>query len=172
MRKRVLIPLDGTKCAESALDAVKELCEKDDDFVLLKVERPEDVEALAYRAGLPFASAIMTSAGEVTQAVSADIPVAAETRDQSLEAQVNEARDYLGELAGGLRSDGYSVRTDVLIGEEPGAAIVEYARRESPDLIILVRRAHPGLIGMLLESVANHIIEAEVAPVLFVPPRA
>jgi nucleotide-binding universal stress UspA family protein len=168
MAKRVLVPLDGTKNAEAALASLRQLCEREDELVLIKVEKP----AAPTRRGYVPGEYVSSPAVGVTGAVTPDVPVFAETTDQVSQRQLNESKDYLEGLAANLRTAGYKVVTEVLIDEKPAQAIIDYARRTQPTFIAMLRRTHPELAEIFFGSVASSIARSDVAPVLFVPSPA
>jgi hypothetical protein len=97
--KRILVPLDGTKNAEAALDVLGDLCNPDDEVVLLKVEKPESPQRAGYGPSSVITQAISGPAGGVANVSLPDVPVYAETGSQTLQRQIDEVRDYLDGLA-------------------------------------------------------------------------
>jgi len=172
--KRVLVPLDGTQTAEAALGALADFCSPEDEVVLLKVEKPERTRASGFRPGkvLSATSVGGPAGGGVAGIAGPDLPVFLESRDQTLQRQVDEAIDYLESLAHGLRAKGLAVKTEVLVDPEPDAAIVNYARHMRPAFIAMLRRTHGSLAELIFGSVASSVARADVAPVLLVPPPA
>ena len=163
MTKRVLVPLDGSRNAEAALASLEQICDTDHELVLLMVKKPHQPERIGYLPGV----LAIESVGRST--VTPDLPVFAETTDQSDQQQLAEAGDYLDTVAACLRQKGYKVETEVLIDEKPEQTIVEYAKRTGPTFIAMVRRTHHGLGEILFGSVASGIVRSEVAPVLLIP---
>lgn len=100
-----------------------------------------------------------------------DLPVYMETGDQTLDRQIQEARDYLEGLAEGVRRRSHRVRTEVLIEHRPDEAIIDYAKRLQPKLIAMLRRSHSAWPELIFGSVATSVARADIAPVLFVPAR-
>jgi nucleotide-binding universal stress UspA family protein len=168
--KRVLVPLDGTKNAEAAIPTLARLCEPGDEVVLLKVDRSESPQRGGYRPGVSVMQPIAGSAGAVPSVATPDVPFYVETGDQAIQRQLDEAKDYLEDLAGRLRATGQKVETVALISDNPDVAIIDYARAMKPSFIAMLRRTHPGFAEMILGSVATSVMRADVAPVLFVPP--
>jgi nucleotide-binding universal stress UspA family protein len=168
--KRVLVPLDGTKNAEAALSSLAQLCNPEDEVVLLKVEKPEGPQRAGYRPSPGEMDAIVGPAGGVASLSPPDVPYYVETGDQAAQRQLDEAKDYLESLAGNLRANGQKVQTEVLIADDPQDAIVDYAREMQPAFIAMLRRTHPGVAEVIFGSVATSVMRADVAPVLFVPP--
>jgi nucleotide-binding universal stress UspA family protein len=169
MVKHALVPLDGTKNAEAALDALEGICDAGDEVVLLAVEKPAAPQRGGYRPGNVITDAIVGPAGGMAGVVAPSEPVYAETTGQALQRQIDEKRDYLEELATGLRHKGYAVSTEVLIEDKPDQAIIAYAKQKRPTFIVMLRRTHSALGELIFGSVASSVVRAEVAPVLFVP---
>jgi nucleotide-binding universal stress UspA family protein len=167
--KRVLVPLDGTENAEAALEALKELCDRDDRLILLSVQKPEAASRIGSTPGRIFRAGVGGPAGGVTGAAMPDLPVYLETEDQVEQRQVAEATTYLEKLAAPLQREGFEVVTEVLVDEEPDEAIIEYARREKPTFIAMLRHSHRGIGELIFGSIASNVTRSDVGPVLFVP---
>lgn len=167
--KRILVPLDGTKNAECALAALEQILGPEDEFVLLAVRKPEEPLRKGYGPGVVAAAGVIVGPGGGMIGAGPDLPVYAETTDQALQSQVAESKDYLERLAAGLRDDGYTVETEVLIDENPDRAIIEYARKMQPTFIAMCRRTSTGLREFIFGSTASSIARADVSPVLFLP---
>jgi nucleotide-binding universal stress UspA family protein len=176
--KSVLVPLDGTKNAEAALTFLEQICSPEDEFVLLMVEKPEATPVRGHAMG-----STMTSSGVFPDGIGVypdgapgvagpGLPIMAETRDQTMQRQVDERKDYLEGLASALRTKGHRVKTEVLLEDKPDEAIVEYARKTRPSFIAMLRRTHPGIRELIFGSIATSVVRADVAPVMFVPPPA
>jgi nucleotide-binding universal stress UspA family protein len=172
MAKRILVPIDGSKNAEAAIQALEAFATPDDVLVFLKVERPQHQTRDGFVPGIVVHSAIVGgSGGGGGGVVNPDMPHLAETLDQSLQRQVSEARDYLEDLAGAPRKEGFQVETEVLISDKPSDAITEYARRTDASLIAMLPRTHHSLRETLLGSVSTDVIKAGLAPVLVLPAK-
>jgi nucleotide-binding universal stress UspA family protein len=137
--------------------------------VLLSVKKPEEPERIGSRPGEAVAGGFAGPSGGVMGVVTPDVSLFRETKEQSLDRQLSEARDYLEGLAGGLRSAGFDVKTEVRTDDHPARIILEYAKEMKPTFIAMLRRTHFGLGELLFGSVATQVVQAEVAPVLFVP---
>lgn len=172
--KKVLVPLDGTQTAEAAVRVLTDFCTPEDEIVLLKVEKPEPTRASGFRPGKVVSGTSVggPAGGGVAGVAGPDLPVFRESRDQTLQRQVDEAFDNLEVLASGLRASGFKVKTEVLVDPEPDTAIIDYARRMRPTFIAMLRRTHPGVAERIFGSVASSVARADVAPVLLVPPPA
>ena len=171
MARRVLIPMDGTKNAEAVLPSLEDLCSPEDEITLLLVAKPEEESPgqRGFTSGVSVVESIGTASGGVFGVVGPDRPVPAETTGQTIERQIDEAKGYLERIATEIRQKGFRVDTEVLLEDSAADAIIEYAKRERPSLIVMLRRTNPGLREIIFGSTASSIVRSEVAPVLFVP---
>jgi nucleotide-binding universal stress UspA family protein len=167
--KRILVPIDGTEHAEAALKSLTDFSDRGDAIVLLKVEKPHAPQQLGYRPSQVVNEAIVGPAGGMARIKTLDVPVYAETGDQAIQRQLDEAKDYLEALAEELRDRGYAVETEVLIDEHPARAITEYARAMKPAFIAMLRRTNLAMSELIFGSVAFSVMRADIAPVLFIP---
>ena len=168
--KRVLVPLDGTENAEEALAWLEHLCAPGDLVVLLSVKRPENPERIGGVPGRVVTGGFAGPSGGVVGIATPDASVFAETTDQVSGRQLSEARDYLESLADGMRRPGLEVKTETLIADDPAEMVVRYARQMKPTFITVCRRTHFGISELVFGSATMQLLQAEVAPVLFVPP--
>ena len=140
---RVVVPLDGSPLAERAL-----------------------CTALALLRERPAATLILVRAAQAatprpwTDLIEAQIEV------------VDEAKRYLGTIAGRLRAEEprRPVTTSVWYGL-PARAIAEAADACSAQLIVMSTHGRSGLRRMVLGSVAESVLRATATPVLLVPGR-
>jgi nucleotide-binding universal stress UspA family protein len=160
--RSVLVPLDGTANSEVIIERLRHLCDESTDLILLTVRRPERRAVSGFEPG-----ATVTQGGV---GATPDQPRYVETTDQIIQEEIGESKDYLEGLAKGLRAGGYQVSTQVLIDEHPAEAIIKYAGQVNPTYIAMLRRTHSPLHHLLFGSVATAVLEADVAPVLIVPP--
>ena len=166
--KRVLVPLEGTQAAETALPFLEQVCTPGDSVVLLSVSKPDEPARVGTHPGREIPGGFAGPSGGVTGTVTPDTSVFVETKDQSTERQINEVHDYLEDLAVGPRLAGFDVKTDFLVADDPAKAILQYARAMKPTLIAFQHRPQFGLRELLLGSFAKRLVQAEIAPVLFV----
>lgn len=145
--KTFLVPLDGSKLAESALDPVVELATRHDRVLLLSaVEHPEYwVEA----------------------STDLHVPPAAGTVEQ----QEKLAADYLENVASRLAAQNLTSEILVLYGP-PADSIVDVAAQEGVALIVMTTHGRTGLDRWVFGSVAVKILRGAECPVLVVPTRA
>jgi nucleotide-binding universal stress UspA family protein len=95
---------------------------------------------------------------------------AVESAEEVVAAERGEAGAHLAALREQLIDGGaVEVRTVVLEGH-PGAAIVEAARANGADVIVMATHGRSGLGRALLGSVADHVVRHATCPVLLVRP--
>lgn len=142
--QRVLVPLDGSPLAESALQPALELAEKlGASLVLAQVVR---WASQAYAFGVP------------------DLDVAQIDRELTAAAQ-----QYLARAKEELRTE-QPVETKVLHGP-PSEALIDLEAAEKIDLVVMASHARSGLIRAALGSVADRMLQGK-APVLLIRPEA
>jgi nucleotide-binding universal stress UspA family protein len=149
--KHILLPLDGTPLAERILEpaiALGSLMAA--DYTLLRAIKP------VLPTGWPPEA---DSLGEGVAKLLARI-------EATHEMLGREARGYLEEVAGRLRSRQLRVQSRVLVEEQVGRAIVEAAAPGEVDLIALATHGRRGLSRLVLGSVADKVIRGAAVPVL------
>jgi nucleotide-binding universal stress UspA family protein len=169
VKKKVLIPLDGTDMAERALQIV-DLIDKDDEVVLFAAGEPEDSPQRGTRPGRAVLGDVMGPAGgSVTDVPRPDVPLYVETKDQELQEKLAQLNDYLEGMAAGLRKDGYRVDVVAEISASPAQAIIDCAMKVQPTFIAMVRTTHRSLADRVFGTVAQQVIRSDVAPVMILP---
>ena len=139
--ERVLVPVDGSQGSE---------------------------RAMAYAAMVSRATG-----AELIVVVAFDPPVAIRRKAGPLEVQHEraemeaEARELAAEAVVLLQGKGHEARGIVIRGE-PAEAILELAERDRADLIVLGRRGHSTLKGLLVGSVSERVARHADVPVLLV----
>jgi nucleotide-binding universal stress UspA family protein len=167
MAKRFLIPLDGSDSGEALLKPVENLASPGDTFLLLMVLHSEHPMRRGILPGNP-----VFSAGAEKVGTTPDMPAAAETREQMIDRQVAEARDYLEGVAASLRERGFGADLAVELDDDLGKGIINVAKQTSVDLIAMHSRDHGGIVRRLLsEDDTEEVMDAGIAPVLVVPLR-
>ncbi|HXE57693.1 MAG TPA: universal stress protein [Gemmatimonadales bacterium] len=146
--RRVLIPLDRSELAETALEPALALVEPGPArLVLLEVL---DQPAPVMEPPLPYLVGI----------------------DPQLTLQQRElAEGYLAGVAERLRGRGFGVETRVGLGAGTADAVLAQAKTDRVDLIALATHGAGGLRRLALGSVADKIVRGADRPVLVVPPR-
>ncbi len=142
MIKRILVPLDGSKMAEEALDVAAELAKGlSGAIVLLRVVAPP-VPGRFY---------------------------APHMLDELQEAQVREAEAYIEEVAERSGADDLGVDTHVPTGEVADT-IIGSAEVEHCDLIVMGSHGLGGRGWHVFGSVAQKVLQSAKSPVLIVKP--
>lgn len=152
MYQKALVPLDGSKMAECTLGEVKFLV----------------------KGGF---------AGEITllNVVKIDIPWS-EIKDEPTvgsfdinalrEQAYAQAKKYLAAVESRLAAEGIKVKTAFVEANRPAQTIVEYARKNGMDLIIIATHGFTGFKKALLGSVASGVLNESHVPVLLIRPEA
>jgi len=139
---RLLVPLDGSAHAEKALGPAGDLMRAlHADLLLLRVLEP------AIDPSVPW---------QLNRGV--------EQRDR------DEARRYLEEVAGPLRSDGQRVEVRVETGP-PADAITRVADELASSLVVMATHGRGALSRLLVESVASETLRKLTTPVYLVRPQ-
>jgi nucleotide-binding universal stress UspA family protein len=146
MYQKLLVPLDGSERAEAALPHARALATTDSEIVLLRVV----VYALRELLG-------------------SDPTLSASLSDDLLQIR-HKAQTYLEHTAAGLRAAGLTVKTEVVDGQEPAAAILDYAEHIRADVIVMASHGRGGVVRWLLGSVASKIVQGAKIPVLLIHP--
>lgn len=140
--RRVVVPLDGSKPAETALQSVRPLLDQERTVVEL---------VMVIHQPFPLATTYLPHAA---------------TENQLLAARKEQAAGYLGEVAEGLRADGFRVETTVHVAADAGSGVLERMDAGKADLVAVATRGRGGATRFVLGSVADKIIRAARIPVL------
>ena len=145
MYKRVLVPLDGSKIAESALEHLKAVaigCRVPETVLLTAIE--------PVQTGRPYG-----------------------TSDEWLLDIQKKARkiaeDYINEIAQKLGKEGIKAKT-VIVQARPADAILDYATDNGVDLVIMSTHGRSGISRWTFGSVADKVIRYSTVPVLIIRP--
>lgn len=145
---KILVPLDGSALAETALRKAVELARGEATLVLLRA-----AEAHTLPGADPIDAQVIT---------------------------VREAEEYLAAVRARVAEAGVGkVETHVWYGP-PASAIVEAARVQKVDLIVMSTHGRSGLGRLILGSVAESVLRGTTTPILVLrapdapvePPRA
>jgi nucleotide-binding universal stress UspA family protein len=147
MYQKILVPLDGSKVAESALSHVKNLV-KDGAVGEVTLLNVVNVYLLPGR-------------GEYRGLV--DINTIKENLFM-------ESRNYLEDLKSRLAPEGIHVKTVSLEGHRPAEIISDYAQKNGMELIVIATHGYTGLKKMMLGSVALGILYESHIPILLIRP--
>lgn len=144
--QRVLVPLDGSRLAEAALEPARRLARTTGaSMILLRITEP------AWDVGSPY------------------LPRIQEQQAQHMDEQRREAGRYLEGVADTLRADGIEV-FDIETREGPPSSTILSVARERADLVVMATHGRGGLRRWLLGSVSDKVIRGGTLPVLLVRP--
>jgi nucleotide-binding universal stress UspA family protein len=150
-QKTLLVPLDGSKLAESVLTHVKALAKQRGtqpvDVVLLRVcDRP-----------------LISSQFSKTS-----ISVGREEQVKQTTALFKqESKHYLAGIEKRLRDAGLTAKTRVIVGN-PAKEIIKYASKSPFNLIVMATHGRSGLIRWAYGSVADRILWEGSSPIFLV----
>ena len=82
-----------------------------------------------------------------------------------IDAFADEAKTAIEHVAAGLRADGCTVTSNVVVNVSPARAILEHAERTDPDVIALATYGR-GLSRLFLGSVADKVLRSGARPTL------
>lgn len=173
MYKKVLVTLDGSELSEAVLPQVERLVAGTDAQVTLL-----RAMALPTASGERVVESVLEVAGSPSVRLGLGQPSLmgepalkdGETLDQAMERIEHEMEAYLEERAQRLRAKGVKVETVVQFGDDPAGTILDYARSQDFDLIMMASHGRTGLARLVLGSVAGRILKSGVKPVLVVRP--
>lgn len=155
MFSNILVPLDGSELGEKALDTVKNLAGSSEVTVHLieVVSRKPELEARRGTTGF-----FQTGTLEL----------GIDTARQLIERQLERAKEYLEMVSVELQSAGINVVTALAEGEAD-ETIVDYAKKNDIDLIVMSTHGHGGIRRLFVGSVTDRVIRSGEKPVLVVP---
>jgi nucleotide-binding universal stress UspA family protein len=143
MYQKILAPLDGSELAERALEHIK---------IVTKGCRAPKVVLLQV---IPWpAHPAHTLSDELI-------------RSESEKAEAG-AKDYLAKVADSLKGDGIAVET-VIVRGGPAEEILDYAKKNKVDLIVMSTHGRSGVSRWVFGSVAERVLRHSASPVLMVP---
>ncbi len=166
---RVLVALDGSQLSEKALDAVADLHPGEQiDVVLTTVLDPAKVhetwrETFTEMRATPREVPI----GEVHEVARHAPGAAVEDRNQALERRRVEATEYLEDVARRLPAN-VSSKLVVEWSGSAAEAIVDIAKREQAELVVVGTHGRTGLRKLLMGSVAEKVLKSSPVRVVVV----
>jgi len=140
----ILVPLDGSRLAESVLGPATDLARATGARVTL---------TNVIRTPVPYGPGILALGST------------------SLDEHRRSARAYLETTAHALRRDGLDVGTHVAHGKTPAAVIANVAEDLGADVIAMATHGHGGLKRTVLGSVTDKLLRSTARPVLVMRPR-
>jgi nucleotide-binding universal stress UspA family protein len=152
MFKRILVCLDGSELAEQIMPyAAAEATHFESKVALLQVVQ----EPVVFGPALP---------GE------APMPIETSATIEQTKQALNNAKDYLENLAEPLRKKGIQVET-VAIPGRADEAILDYASANRIDLIAMATHGRGGLRRAVFGSVADRVLRESGLPMLVIRPK-
>ena len=150
MFEKVMVCLDGSKRAEVVLPyAIEEVKRFGSTLVLIQVLVIPD-RASKNAADAP------TRIREVI--------------DDAVKEQKSEAAEYLEKIARPLREDGVDIEIVTLKPGHTAEALVQYAEKNSVNLICMSTHGHTGLARLIMGSIAEYVLKRSCLPMLMVRP--
>jgi len=145
--KKILVPLDGSEISEGAIEHAEHICKCDkiDYIIILRVFEP-----------------ILVDARDMLEAERA-----AELQSKKEE----EAKGYLKKVEKRLKDKGLPVKTIFEYGMDPAAKILEVAKKENADIIVMCSHGKSKVLHWMFGSVANRVLMRTPIPVLVVVPE-
>jgi nucleotide-binding universal stress UspA family protein len=156
MYQKILVPLDGSKLAESVLSHVELMVKAGAEEVILTTVT-ERIDARSYNVQITPASGPLPPPEPVVK-----MPVAVGKMQR-------QGDKYLNRIAKGLSKKGANVRTFVLLGN-PANEIRSLADKEGVDLIIMSSHGRSGHSRWALGSISDKMLRASQVPMLLVKP--
>jgi nucleotide-binding universal stress UspA family protein len=149
MYHKILVPLDGSRVAESALPhAVNLAATNKAEVVLMGVTVPPQVFV------------VDDEDVELAREVQQDIK-------QAKAADTERMRSYLTRQVGKLKSENVNACSVVTEGSAANS-IVDFARDNGVDVIVMSTHGRSGVQRWLLGSVADRVVHAATVPVMLV----
>jgi len=152
MFERILVCLDGSRLAEQILPYAVEQALRFEGKLVLFQAVPEPV---AYSPGIP---------GAEPGAIQTD------TMLEEAKKALNEARDYLEELAAPIRKRDVPVETVAVLGRA-GETIVTHAHDNKMRLIAIATHGRSGVRRGVFGSVADYVLRESGLPILVIRPQ-
>ncbi len=141
MYKKILVPLDGSELAKTALDQAERLAKTfDAEIVLFQV--------------VPFMP--IYGSPELVTPLIVD------------EKQKEAAEKYLANLAEELKKKGLKVTGVVRTGQQVAVEIIDFAKESGANLIIMCTHGRSGISRWVLGSVALKVLTRAETPILLI----
>ena len=170
MLEKILVPLDDSGLSEAALDVVARLASGTRAEITLLTVGPGARATRRRGDGLRRAVPAGTTLGSIpTTVLPASPPRYAETKDQATEREEHELLERLEEPKRVLQAKHAAVRTAVRAGD-PADEILDFARHNGTELIVMATHGRAGLSERLHGSVTEKVLRSGAVPVLVVRP--
>ncbi|PIV20106.1 MAG: universal stress protein [Deltaproteobacteria bacterium CG03_land_8_20_14_0_80_45_14] len=141
MYKKILVPLDGSELAKTALDQAEKLAKTfDSEIILFQV--------------VPFMP--IYGSPELVTPIIVD------------EKQKEAAEKYLANLAEELKKRGLKVTVMVRTGQQVAVEIIDFTKEAGVNLIVMCTHGRSGISRWVLGSVALKVITRAETPILLI----
>ncbi|TVR72974.1 MAG: universal stress protein [Sphaerobacteraceae bacterium] len=148
--RSILLPVDGSRYSESAIDYAVELARLFGSTLhLIRVVDTPSAYGLLSR--------------HMETAATGDI------LDEIIDSMRNEANAYIDQLAERLSNEGVQVRKTVVEGF-PGEQLIEHERRGFFQLVVMATAGRSGVSRVVFGSVAERMLKLGRSPVMMVRP--
>lgn len=158
-QRTILVPLDGSKPAESALPHAEALAKQRGiqavEILLLSVYAPS-VSPVAYYFPTDFPVTVPLKYAEYVQ--------------QQIDQAKKQCEKYLKGIADQLVSKGLKVRTEAIMGNV-SEEIIKYTRQNPFQLIVMASHGRSGISHLAFGSVAERVLLESNTPVFMVMPE-
>lgn len=163
MFKKLLVPLDGTGLSEQILPLVQEQLGGGEATLFRVGEAPR---ATARRSKLRRPVPLAAAGGAFPSGMIAAPPTKyAESKDQAIAREEQRLLEYLHKAGQPLAETNRQIHAAVRMGE-PAEEIVDFAKKDGTDLIIMATHGRSVLRETLQGSITAAVIRSGVAPVL------
>ncbi|MBN1177375.1 MAG: universal stress protein [Dehalococcoidales bacterium] len=176
MYKKVVVPLDGSRLAETALPHLEKIavgCNIPEVMLVSVTEKVkgtmprsqafEDPSGKAYDTPRTRLEAVQTGLLISRNFVGVqEVPV-------TLGKMAKTAFNYLCKIAAKLEKKGFSINISVLVGN-PAEEIVKFVEAQKADLIIMASRGKSGFSRWEMGNIAEKVMRATRASVMLVKP--
>lgn len=178
MYNKVVVPLDGSKLAETALPHLEAIAKGCSIPEILLVSVTERVKGRIQqdKAFEEYSTKSSARPLPATGAVQGGVVFSTYTPGQqqiplSLGRMAKTAYDYLCKISLQLDEKGFRTHVAVLAGK-PAEEIVNYANEQGADLIIMGSQGKGGLNRWNISNIADKVVKTAKVPVLLVRPGA
>lgn len=155
MFSKIVVPLDGSKLAETVLPQVEVMAQGCDTEEITLVSVTEYIIGSQHLVSYP------------QQLESFPPPQIVTTIPVSIGKKQSQAEKYLARIAKRLRKKGLKVKTIVALGD-PAREIVKNANENGAELIAMASHGRSGISRWAFGSVADKVLKASSIPVLIV----
>lgn len=152
MSKSILIPLDGSKLGEAALEYVENM--------IVKLNPTEKIE-------VTLCHVIAAARHDIHLTGGAGMLSVPYTEDEFKEME-NDAMDYLNKIGDTLRGEKVTVTCKVSISENPAEEIIKAEEEFGIDLVAMSTHGRSGISRFVIGSIADKVMRAGSVPVLMV----